>query len=94
MRYYDTSFFCEDDQPIYSHISIWDGGSWPITLTINTSIDKPTDKPTITLHLSSLAQLIAFKNSVVSSVDRAISKKHSIKRNDPWFDISELDGTG
>ena len=66
MRMYDVSFFSDSevDKPTYAHIRDIDTED-PV-ISLNSSAEHPYNKPSITIH-SSPANIIAFKNSVISA---------------------------
>ena len=68
MRFYDATFFC--DTPPYCHIRHNDRDyAWPVTIRINGDIERDHETPCITIYMTNLQQLIAFKNSVIAAVD-------------------------
>lgn len=73
MRYYETTFFCDKDNPPKAHINFTkDEHIWPVTLTINGS-DEEYSKPAVKIHIYSLEDLIRFRNSVMFQVDMLLA---------------------
>jgi hypothetical protein len=71
MRFYDVTFFCEKNQGPVAHLHISkseDNQKWPITLSINFS-EESHDKPSITIHIDSIADLLKFRNSIIFETD-------------------------
>ena len=76
MKFYETTFFC-DDSIIYGpkvKINAYQD-LWPITLTINTQ-GTSHDTPRISFHMNE-RQLIQFKNSVISAYESYLMLKGS-----------------
>lgn len=70
MRFYESTFFCDDGKfpRIHVHHSK-DEQIWPVTLTINFS-EEEYHKPAIKFHIYSIEDLIRFRNSVMFAVDK------------------------
>ena len=68
MRYHDTSFFCDKNNPPIVSVRLDDENPWPITVRINQS-GVVHDHPTITLFIEAEADFIHFKNSVIQAYE-------------------------
>ena len=72
MRFYDSSFFNDDEGP---KVSISPDGNW-CTLRI-TDTGRYFTTPSLTFHLRSEAQFIQFKNSVIQAYELYRRKKNA-----------------
>lgn len=69
MKFYDITFFCNEESNPRFHIAEDDSKNWPITVSINDSFDN-FSTPRIILHLPSREKL----NYFVSSLNTAWKK--------------------
>lgn len=71
MEYHSQSLFCRRGKGPICHIDIGKG-PYPITVTISQDITNRFQPPYIGIHLTSLDDLVAFKNSVIGAHEKAM----------------------
>jgi hypothetical protein len=78
MNHYDTSFFCDTEQGPKVFVDVdkecTDKDRWPVILRLSIKGDRLTH-PSVTFYLKSMADLMAFKHSVISAVSRVVEVK-------------------
>ena len=67
MRYYSATFFCDKDEGPKAHISEVAGGDWPITVSINKTLDHKYGTPSIVIHVMNRVDLFYFVESLNKS---------------------------
>ena len=71
MDFYEASFFCEKGKSPEVNLDYSDTpNTYPVTIKIKNS--QTIFKTPVKLYLASLTDLIAFKNSVISSYEKLI----------------------
>jgi len=73
MRYYETTFFADEGEPVNAHIRIISDDKWPITLSINGKKGL-YENPRVMFHMTERG-LINFKNSVLASYKQYLKEK-------------------
>ena len=75
MKYYSSSFICDEGEGPKVHISVDTDSCWPITIKLNTSEDTSYSSPSVIFYLKTEQDLITFKNSIISAYDNLINKR-------------------
>ena len=76
MRTHNLSFFQNDKEGIYCHVSVDKASTWPITVSINSNQYNRFDTPYVNIYLKSYRELIAFKNSVLGAFDKVMRERY------------------
>jgi hypothetical protein len=85
MKLYDVSFFCSKDNetqptPLRFNAHYNDQETWPVSIRITS--DDYFGKPSITFHLTSVEELIKFRESVNEACVKVILESIAARKSD------------
>ena len=75
MRFYTETFFCDKKKGPICRMEI-EGQHYPASICISQSYAKFAVEPAITIHLTAVEDLIAFKNSVLGTFNKVMREKY------------------
>ena len=73
MKFYSISFFCMEEPPLVN-IHVGKDSYAPVTIKINNRGNRYAN-PEVVFHLSSVSDLIKFKNSVIEQYETYLRSK-------------------
>ena len=78
MNHYETSFFCDEDKGPKAFVDVGtectDLDRWPVVLRLSVGGNR-VDHPSVTFYLKSMSDLMTFKHSLISAVNKVAEVK-------------------